>query len=212
MCFWNFALGVFPIYAMIKTKYYSYAEYAALVSDCAANGSTTGLENSAKQIEATKLNAHRMLRISKTFVPEKKLSDLIRSVNKKLEWVVISEAWCGDSAQNLPIIAALAQLNSNITLRIMLRDENNEFMLAHTTSGSRSIPKLICYDTLTHIELGEWGPRPKEIGARVQSFKKENPNINHDDFVKELHLWYARDKGLSIQSDLFALIGQWVSA
>ncbi|HRH11964.1 MAG TPA: thioredoxin family protein [Bacteroidia bacterium] len=191
---------------LIKTRSFTYNEYNALVAECALNGSTTGPVLTPEKIEATKLNAHRMQRINKQFEPDPQLADLIRSIKKKMDWVVISEAWCGDSAQCLPMIAKLAELNPNISLKIILRDENDEFMNAHTTGGSRSIPKLICYDSLSDMIIGEWGPRPSEIGNKVKVFKKENPEISHDDFVKELHLWYAKDKGLSLQADFFVLI------
>jgi hypothetical protein len=41
-------------------------------------------------------------------------------------WLVISEGWCGDAAQLLPIINKMAVESGKIDLRIVLRDENEE--------------------------------------------------------------------------------------
>ena len=43
-------------------------------------------------------------------------------------------------AQNLPVVAKLAEHNPNIDLRIILRDENLDLMDEHLTDGGRSIP------------------------------------------------------------------------
>ena len=194
------------------SKFYSYSEYLKLTISCAENNSTTGTEMSEGRIQATKLNAHRMLRIYKQVNLEEKLVKLLKD-NKNInwDWLVISEAWCGDSAQCLPLIAKISELNSGIKLRIVLRDEDQELINKYTTNGSKSIPKLICFDSFTGSEIGNWGPRPAEIASQVKSFKAANPNVSHDDFVKQLHLWYAKDKGLSLQADFYSLICSWTN-
>jgi hypothetical protein len=121
-------------------------------------------------------------------------------------WVMIVESWCGDAAQNLPIIAKLASLNPYIELMIILRDENPDIMDLHLTNGSRSIPKLIILDPVFKSLLKEWGPRPAAIQKMVKEYKLANPEVTHDEFVKNLHLWYAKDKGLSLEQDLLSLL------
>lgn len=194
---------------LLNTKFFSYAEYVDLVVDCATKGCTTGPEQSKQRIEATKLNAHRMLRISKQTELDPKLIALVKGISKKWDWVIIAEVWCGDGAQNIPIIAKIAALNRNIDLKIILRDDNDDFMNAYTTEGSRAIPKLICFESGTKNEIGTWGPRPTVISAMVKEFKKNNPAVSHDEFVKNVHLWYAKDKGASIQSDFYSLLNSW---
>ena len=57
--------------------------------------------------------------------------------------MVITENWCGDSAQNLPYLK-IASCNPLIDFRIILRDDNLDIMdLYLTDNKSRSIPKLI---------------------------------------------------------------------
>lgn len=195
-----------------NTRFYSYDEYYQLTQSCAANHTTTGDEQSESRIEATKLNAHRMNRINKQIQLEEKLIKLLTNNNSiHWDWIVISEAWCGDSAQCLPLIHKISELNEGIKLKIILRDENDELINQYSTNGSKSIPKLICLNSLTKSEIGTWGPRPTEIASIAKLLKAQNPSITHDEFVKQLHFWYAKDKGLSLQADLYSLICQWMN-
>lgn len=124
----------------------------------------------------------------------------------------MAETWCGDGAQNIPIIAKIAATSPNIKLTILFRDENPDIMNAYLTNGSKSIPKLICKDAQTKQDIGTWGPRPSDIQQMVLQFKSENPTASHEEFVKNLHLWYAKDKGVSIQKDFATLLPQWINS
>lgn len=193
------------------TRQYTYAEYRDLVIRSAYSNSTTGPDQSSERINATKLNAQRMHRLDKTININPALSALLKQIEKKWKWIVLAESWCGDGAQNIPLIAKMAELNAHIDLKIILRDENPDIMDTHLTSGSRSIPILICIDSTTGKEVGLWGPRPHHISEMTKKFKMENPEISHDDFVKHLHLWYAKDRGESLQRDFIALVPRWKS-
>ncbi|MBI4930363.1 MAG: thioredoxin family protein [Bacteroidetes bacterium] len=188
---------------------FSYSAYKDLVIRLSETESTTGIEQTIERIEATKLNAFRMKRIDKQIQISESLAKLIKSVNRKWRWTVLVEAWCGDGAQNIPIIEKMASINPNIDLKIILRDENTDIMDKHLTNGSRSIPILICVDEMTNKEIGIWGSRPQKIMEMAKNFKSENPNSTHDEFVKYLHLCYAKDKGKSIQNDFLLLILSW---
>lgn len=189
---------------------YSYNEYHNYVTACAENNSTSGNEKLPERIDATKLNVVRMNRLDKQIEIKSELKDALNKLQKKLTWILIAETWCGDGAQNIPIIAKIASLNPLIDLKIILRDENPEIMDRYLTNGSRAIPKLICYETLTGKELGIWGARPARIQAMVKEYKAANPNVLHDEFVKNVHLWYAKDKGESVQLDFIELIKNWL--
>src|ERR1035437_3071990 len=191
------------------SRYWSYPDYKDLTIRLSESKSTTGSEQSSERIEATKLNAQRMKRLDKQIVIRKDLADLIKRINRKWKWVVIAESWCGDGAQNIPVLAKMASLNLNIDLKIILRDENPDNMDKHLTNGARSIPILICTDEISGKKIGMWGPRPQKIAKKAKEFKSANPNISHDEFVKNVHLWYAQDKGESIQNDFLVLIPTW---
>ncbi len=105
-----------------------------------------------------KLNFQRSSRLEKTFVPSEETRQIFSNIIKKQKWILITESWCGDSAQNLPIIAKLAELNSLIDFKIVLRDSNLDFMDLYLTNGGRAIPKLIVFDENDN-ELFRWGPQ-----------------------------------------------------
>lgn len=187
---------------------YTYTAYRQIALDQADNGKTSG-EQTIEHIEATKINAQRIKRIDKTCELNSDLRSSLKNLKGKYIWLVISESWCGDSAQCLPVIAKMAEANSNIDLKIIFREENPEIMNAYLTNGTRSIPKLLCVNEDTKEVIGTWGPRPKAIQEMVQVFKQENPTVSHDDFVKNLHLWYARDKTNAIQTEFTELLTKW---
>ncbi len=79
-------------------------------------------------------------------------------------------------------------------------------MDAYLTNGSRSVPKLICIDKSNNQEIGTWGARPSEIQKMAVNYEKENPEATHDEFVNNLHLWYAKDQTTAIQDDFIELL------
>jgi len=187
----------------------SYENYKTLVFSYSENNKTSGDEQIPERVAATKLNAQRIKRLDKQIELNSEIKNELSRINKKWTWVVLIETWCGDGAQNIPVIAKIAQHNPNIELKIILRDENPEIMSAYLTNGSRSIPKLICFDSDTKEEIGSWGPRPEKIQQMVKEFKLTNPHCTHEELVKNIHLWYARDKGESTQKEFAALLSLW---
>lgn len=189
-----------------------YATYKELVAQCANTKTTTGSEHLPERIEATILNAQRMKRIDKQLAVDERIKKEVEKLKNKWSWIVLAESWCGDGAQNIPVIAKIASLFPNIDLKIILRDEHPELMDQYLTNGSKSIPKLICFDRETDEEIGTWGPRPTSIQQMVLEYKKQNPGVSHDEFVKNLHTWYAKDNGKSMQEDLLKLIPKWIAS
>jgi hypothetical protein len=186
-------------------KSFSYPQYRALIDTLLVEGKTTGTNHSADFINYTQLNVHRMERLDKTIVLNGDLLVALHRLKRKQIWLVITEAWCGDAAQNLPILHLIAAQTPNIELHLVLRDEHLELMDQYLTNGSRSIPKLIMLDAETLTELATWGPRP--AGAQeLLAAHKANPTESHADFVKNVQLWYAKDKTLSTQHELLALL------
>lgn len=150
-----------------------------------------------------KLNFQRSSRLEKTFIPTDETKQLFSEINQQQKWIVITESWCGDSAQNLPVIAKLAQLSGLIDLKIVLRDSNLEFMDLHLTNGGRAIPKLIVFDENDN-KIFQWGPRPVEaqnLFTRLKNDGMPKPDIN-----KELHLWYGRNRGKEVEREIYELL------
>ena len=189
------------------TQSYSYEEYKKMVIKYADEYTTSG-EQLEERIAATLINAQRMKHIDKQCIINYNLHTLISQITKKQKWLLISESWCGDSAQCAPVIAKMAELNENIILEIVFRDEHPDLMNNFLTNGSRSIPKLICIDMDTDSINFIWGPRPKAIQDKVSELKKNQPEITHDELVKNIHLWYAQDKTKSIQAEFIDLLNK----
>ena len=122
-------------------------------------------------------------------------------------WLIITEGWCGDAAQNIPIIEKIAAESEHIETRYVLRDENLELMDAYLTNNARSIPKLIALDAETLAEIGTWGPRPKiamDYFYEMRESKLEKPQM-----MENLQRWYNSDKNQAIQDEFESLFDNW---
>ena len=150
-----------------------------------------------------KINFQRTSRLNKTFIPSDKTKQLFSQIEAKQRWFVITESWCGDSAQNLPIIYKLASLCEKIDFKIILRNSNLEFMDLYLTDGKRSIPKLIVFDENDN-ELFLWGPRPVE--AQNLFTKLKNEGVEKSEINKELHLWYGKNRGKEVEKEITELV------
>ncbi|MCX6167755.1 MAG: thioredoxin family protein [Ignavibacteriales bacterium] len=159
-----------------------------------------------EDLHMVKLNYQRVSRILRTYKMNEELLGLIKEISTPQIWMVISESWCGDSAQNLPYIAKIAESNPLINLRIILRDSNLDIMDLYLSDNmSRSIPKLVVFDEDGN-ELFQWGARPKEAQKLVTRLKNEG--MEKEKFLEELHLWYGRDRGRTLESELKTLFEQ----
>ena len=184
----------------------NYAAYRDLVSNLVVEQSTTGNEKTEDLVNYTMLNDRRMNRWDKTIKVSESAQRQVEDFNKKVTWIVITESWCGDAAHIVPAINKVAELNSNIDFRIVLRDENDGLMNAFLTNGGRAIPKLIMLDTESHEVLGTFGPRPSVATKMVNDFKAEHGKLTAE-FKEDLQRWYNKDKGQSTIEDLVDLLG-----
>ena len=188
-------------------KSMSFEEFYQLVEKLAHEEGTTGENQSDVMVNYTKLNFSRMKRILKTTPISEDVINTVECLNEKITWIILAESWCGDAAQNIPVFAKIAEANSNINLRILLRDENPELMNQYLTNGGKSIPKLICLDE-TLNELGTWGPRPKFLQDWLYE-NKANPTMKMEDLKKEFQVWYIKDKGQTLQKEMILLMKAW---
>ncbi|MEQ9440084.1 MAG: thioredoxin family protein [Cyclobacteriaceae bacterium] len=190
----------------------SYATYRHLIDSLLTEQKTTGNNQSDSYIEYTKLNVQRMRRLDKTTKLQPELLRQLEQVAQPWVWFVLTEAWCGDAAQSLPVLAQIAAASPHITLQLLLRDEYPEVMDAYPTNGARSIPKLICLNQ-DLVEIGTWGPRPAQAQQMLLNYKEkygEHFQEHYQEFSEEVQLWYARDRTLAIQQELSEKIAQWL--
>jgi thiol-disulfide isomerase/thioredoxin len=184
----------------------SYKEYSELINDLVAIEASSGVDASPALVEYTKLNQKRMARWDKTITISDEIKSRIQNFDKKVIWLVLTETWCGDAAHVIPIINKLAELNPNITLKLVFRDEHPELMDRFLTNGGKSIPKLIMIDVDTNEVVNTFGPRPSEATAMVEDFKSNHGSLT-DEFKAQLQAWYNKNKGENIIEDLLLLLG-----
>ncbi|OXA99650.1 thioredoxin family protein [Flavobacterium oncorhynchi] len=185
---------------------HSYAEYRKIVTDLLYEGKSTGNEQSESLTNYSKLNEARMNRLDKTVKISEEVISKLQNLDNHYFWLVISEGWCGDAAQILPILNKMAHdSNKKIDLRIVFRDENTELMDHYLTNGGRAIPKVIIVCKEAGIVRADWGPRPKGASELMENYKKEFGVI--DEKIKtDLQLWYLADKGISVQEELVQIM------
>lgn len=125
-----------------------------------------------------------------------------RGLSGRWHLVALSEDWCGDAVNTLPIVAAVAR-EAGWEMRVLGRDANPDLMDTHLTNGrSRSIPIVIVYDE-TFEEVGWWGPRPGEIQSWVMD---EGLALSSPDRYKVIRRWYARDRGRTTASEVMDIV------
>jgi hypothetical protein len=186
------------------TRSYSFDAYKSLVADLVVKGKTSGPEQREDLVHYTDLNARRMKRIEKTTTLTADLMGTLSQLNESLTWIIISEAWCGDAAQIVPVLAAIAEKSEWIEMNIILRDEHLAVMDQYLTNGGRSIPKLICLDQQFQ-EVFIWGPRPQKIQQVVLETKAEGIT-DHAVLIERIQNAYNQDKTASIQFELNELL------
>ncbi|RAJ06811.1 thioredoxin-like protein [Chitinophaga skermanii] len=182
-----------------------YVEYRALVHELVQAGKASWDEAITYTPEYTKLNEQRMNRLDKTVKLEPALIAALEALPGKYLWRVLTEPWCGDAAQSIPVMEIASKVNKNVQIEYLLRDKHPELMQQYLTNGGKSIPKLICYNAETMEPMWHWGPRPTELQAMVMQMNKENV-LPFEERAERLHKWYAVDKTKSIQAELLALI------
>ena len=114
--------------------------------------------------------------------------------------LVLSEDWCGDASNTVPVLARFAEDSPQLELRVLKRDENLELMDLYLTNGSQSIPLAIVLDQEGNA-VGRWGPRPVELQEIVVTEKRagERPM---SEIYKDTRRWYAMDRGVTTIREL----------
>lgn len=181
----------------------TYSKYLELFNDLVREGKTTG-ESTQERIDFTKLNFSRMKRLDKSVQINEDQASYFTDIRSKQTWIVISESWCGDAAQTLPVLYKISQLSDEIDFKIVLRDENTQLMDAFLTNGSRSIPILIILDEDGNV-LDYWGPRSKAATQLVLDYKAEHGKIDAT-FKERLQVWYNNDRGQAILTEVIQKI------
>lgn len=183
----------------------SYHNYRKTIINLIQEGKTSGPIQSETLVNFTRLNEKRMQRLDKTIILDNEIISKLSKIKSDSIWLVITEGWCGDAAQIIPILNKMSKVSDHIDLKIVFRDDNVALMNLFLTNGTRSIPKLIILGKISLDVIADWGPRPKGAIELIQNYKDKFGVI--DEKIKaELQMWYLNDKGLSSQNEIVELI------
>lgn len=181
----------------ILAKADNYQSYREMIERLLQEGKVTGDKQTQTYLDYTKLNLHRMSRLDKRTVLPEFLVETIRSIKTPMIWVAITEGWCGDAAQNLPVIQRMADVSDNIQMKYILRDENPAIMDEYLTNGARAIPIVVGLHADTLEELFVWGPRPFPA-MELMIELKNNPDVPASERGERIHTWYAKDRSVTL--------------
>lgn len=184
---------------------FSYSEYRQYVSQLILEGKATGDNQTEDLLNYSKLNETRMNRLEKTLKVPQELTEKLNNLSKDYIWLTISEGWCGDAAQIVPVLHKMTETTNKIDLRLVLRDDNDVLMQLFLTNGSKSIPKVVVLEKDTKEVISSWGPRPEPARKLIADYKAKHGVV--DEPVKiELQKWYLHDKGLTTMEEFVKLL------
>ncbi|WP_430614037.1 thioredoxin family protein [Flavobacterium sp. JP2137] len=185
-------------------KSYTYQQYRTFVTT-ALETDPSILELQEDYLPYAELNEVRMNRLDKTVTIDTEIQAKLQQLKGAYIWLVLSESWCGDAAQVLPVVNKMAEATKQVDLVVVFRDQNNDLMEEFLTNGGKAIPKLIVLDKNTLEVLGDWGPRPFGAQKTVDDYKAEHGQFD-DQGIVVLQKWYAKDKGQSVQREVLELM------
>lgn len=181
----------------------TWKEYIQRFEDILSGTFTNEIYAKEAYRDFVKMNNSRMNRWLKNAELKEELITNIRAINEKQNWYLITEPWCGDAAHSVPLIYLMSQINENMQLHIVLRDDNLEFIDQYLTNGGRSIPKLVARNG-NGEDIFVWGPRPKDLAVIHAKLKAENADF--DTINQTLQTWYNHNKGVDIQQEFVGLL------
>lgn len=202
-------------YAQYWEQAMDYSAYRTLMKDQAEKGATSGSNQSESMFHFTALNERRMQRLDRKMKLLPEIQERLDKVTQPQRWLVITETWCGDAAQILPILDKMSEHQPDITMKMIWRDEFPELIAAHLSNGSKAIPKLVFLNKDLEV-LGDWGARPIAAQEIVMKNKKtmagmegEERAARYNEAQIELQQWYNKDKGGRTQEEVMAAAERW---
>lgn len=181
----------------------TWEEYLRLFDQILSGDFTNELYEKQDYKDYVKMNHSRLHRWLKNVELNPEIKTTIQKIGGQQNWYLITEPWCGDAAHSTPLVAMMADQNPNISLKIVLRDTNLDFMDQYLTNGGRSIPKLVARNS-NEEDLFVWGPRPAELQNVFLELKSKNEPF--EVISRNLQQWYNHNKGVAIQKEILALL------
>lgn len=86
----------------------------------------------------------------------------IENIDKKINVLICAEIWCPDCMINVPVIEKMKQINDNINLSIVGKDNSKNFFNKYTPDEVVKIPTFVFFDE-SFNEIGSFVERPNYI-------------------------------------------------
>lgn len=156
------------------------------------------------------INLKQSREIRKNFRYNPGMEKKAKSYDADLKFLIISEGWCEDASQIVPIVDRLAE-TIGVECKFVFRDENIELMEEYNTNGSHSIPIVIGV-TPEGDEAFRFGPRPAQAMIYTNRFKKDPDKYSREDFEEDLDRFYLENHGQDIISEILELIEDYTNS
>jgi len=186
-------------------KGYSFENYLERIEDELEE--QIELDDPKELVQYYAINLQRSRRIKKTFRYNPGMEKKAKSYNADLKFLIISEGWCGDASQIVPIVDNLAN-TMGIESKIVFRDENLGLMEEYKTNGSLSIPIVIGV-TPDGEEAFRFGPRPAKAMEFTNRFKRDPDKYSKDDFYEDLQRFYNENHGQDVISEILEMVEEY---
>jgi len=150
----------------------------------------------------SKYNLERQEKVQREWEMSPSFESAVMSFEGPLQWAFITDDWCIDSAYSLPLLLKATQLREDVSLSILMKDENLDILDMFLTRGARSIPKLIAIEDDGSIRYS-WGPQPEEI----RLIRKDLIDSGAEGRIVSGTTidWYADDGWLEVEKELTGL-------
>lgn len=176
-----------------------YHEYLADAGERLGNPKT---EQDKEFAEYYRLGIQRMNRMDEKYLPNEEQVEQLAKKKFDGNILIISEAWCGDASQVLPVVSKFFE---QFDVRISYRDQEPSLIHNFLTDGSQSIPIVIILDKNLNY-INHWGPRPQYGKDLLAQHKADPENFTKDEFYVKLQTYYAKNRGLDTITEILNLI------
>lgn len=107
--------------------------------------------------------------------------DAFRQLDRPVRVLVLSEDWCGDCTDNLPILNRIAEETGKLDVRILHRDEHPEIADQYLKEGKfRAIPTMVFLDE-NFNDVGVFIERPDSVTS-LRAERKAAVFAEHPEF------------------------------
>ncbi len=149
------------------------------------------------------LNKKRMDRILNTYLVKEAQMKQFDGLNYSGKLLIITEGWCGDAAQSLPVIYRFFE--KFLEIKIVYRDQNEDLMNQYLTNDSKSIPIVLILNEDKEV-VAHWGPRPEFGNELFRHYKNNEETYPKEKLMEDMQMAYNKDKGAAIIEEMIKTI------